>query len=317
MRSKFESPNRYLPDDYDYCPIEMQPSDGCRLNLQFSSLKEQHSNLYNNVDRFIHALTTVLKHYPNGEVDLIRNPESSISDMLTYKTQQWQALEDALLDIKNNRQHACVNVRILSDLDKCGTLDVCVYSLEMVPKNGQYVLKQSEPTPLFSDHCRVKILPTHVGIVRLLTKYRLILKVQSESNRYGLTEYDYAKSATYLTQWLSSFLFSDKGIILGLSDVGETKIQSLFSKTTYLDFSHEVNERLKRGHPFQLSIITKPMSFSDDLLILPIVIDGDSIRAIDRQEFKGTLNINFIYGDKVDVFMGLKTLYNLYISQSH
>ncbi|HBV76819.1 MULTISPECIES: hypothetical protein [Vibrio] len=316
MRSKSEIPNRYRPDGYDYYPIDSQLSDENKLSLQLTSFKEQHSDLYN-VVRFIHALITVLKHHPNGEVDLIMNPESSIAEMLTYKTQQWQALEEVLLGIRNNQIHAYVNVRVLSDYDKSGDFNVCVYSFELIAQNGQYILKQSEPVPLFPDNCRVKILPTNVGIVRLLAKYRMILKVQSESNRYGLTQYEYAKSVTYLTQWLSSFLFSDNGIILGLSDVGETKIKLLFSKTTYLDFNYEVNKRIKGGHPFQLSIITKPMSFSNDLLILPIVIDGDSIRAIDRQEFKETLNVNFIYGDKVDVFMGLKTLYNLYISQSH
>lgn len=277
---------------------------------------KQHNINDDKVERFFHVLTTVLKHSPNSEVDLVTEPDF-FSDVDTYKAQDWKKLEETLMGAKQVLMHVHINIRILNDTDLNGIMNISTYSIELIEQGREYILNSVKPIPIFPKYCDVRSISSEQGIERLLSRYQQIIKAQQALNAYPLTDYEYVQSGLYLTQWISAFLLAEKNMIIALSDVGETNLQALYSQGNYPSFIHDTRLKLESGQPFQLSIITKPVSFSDVFLLLPVVIHGSSVRAMEEHEYTNKLNVNFIYGDATDVFIGLKALHTIYSNTSH
>lgn len=319
MNSKVEPLDLYQHPSHKLRLIEpiSKNKDIIDIHSFFSGELGRHHNINDDkIERFFHILTTVLKHSPNSEVDLVAEPDF-FSDVDTYKTQDWKKLAETLIGAKQVSMHIHINIRILNSTDLNGIMNISTYSIELIEQGREYALNSVKPIPLFPKCCDVLSISSEQGIKRLLSQYQHIIKVQQALNAYPLTDYEYVRSSLYLTQWISAFLLAEKGVIIALSDVGETNLQALYSQSNYQSFVHDTQLKLESGQPFQLSIITKPISFSGVFLLLPVVIHGNSVRAMQDHEYTNKLNVNFIYGDATDVFIGLKALHAVYANTAH
>lgn len=288
-------------------------------NSRVSPKIQMDNNIRKAPRHLIWVLSSVLRHISSLEVEVKSN-------LYLSRYNNFSALD--LISDTNNLINASVDFDlIISNLTTHNEIECFGFSFKHDPKSHGLMINSLHLSPESDNDLILTEISSTKGLryiyrmfrtLRTAHKNLLTFKGLSKVDSLDLTK---STCGAYFIKWFSSLFEFDLNATILISNASGDHIETFNSlgcsgTSNGLKFYDSLMRHFDKNEKVIISLVSKPKSMYEFMMLLPIVLEEKAIRFCDAREKMVFNNLNGKVGEPLDVFMVFSSLHKLFLSRN-